>query len=46
MKGKSKAESKTEDSAAFNRRSRYALIAYAIIEFIAIAFAVYYNGTR
>jgi hypothetical protein len=35
-----------EDSAAFNRRFKYAVIAYAVIEFIAIVFAVYYKVTR
>ena len=39
-------ESQYEDSAAFNRRFKYAVIAYAIIEFIAIAFVVYYKATR
>ena len=39
-------ESHYDDSAAFNRQFKYAVIAYAIIEFIAIAFVVYYKGTR
>ena len=30
----------------FNRRFKYAVIAFAIIEFIVIAFAVYYKVTR
>jgi hypothetical protein len=39
-------ESQYEDSATFNRRFKYTVIAYAIIEFIAIAFVVYYKATR
>ena len=35
-----------EDSAAFTRQFKYAVIAYAIIEFIVIAFGVYYKVTR
>ncbi len=40
MLAKSKDERDHEDSAAFNRQFKYAVIAYAIIEFIAIAFVV------
>ena len=39
-------ESHYEDSAAFNRQFKYAVIACAIIEFIVIAFVVYYKVTR
>lgn len=39
-------ESQYEDSAEFNRRFRYAVIAFAIIEFIAIALLVYHKATR
>lgn len=46
MLEKSSDESQYEDSVAFNRRFKYAVIAYAIIEFIAIAFVVYYKATR
>jgi hypothetical protein len=38
--------SQAEDSAAFNRRFKYAVIAYAVIGFIAIVFVVYYKVTR
>ena len=34
------------ETAAFNRRFKYAVIAYAIIEFIAIAFVIYYKVRR
>ena len=46
MLAKSKDERDHEDSAAFNRQFKYAVIAYAIVEFIAIAFVVYYKVTR
>ncbi len=46
MLEESKDESQYEDSAAFYRRFKYVVIAYAIIEFIAIAFVVYYKATR
>ena len=38
-----KHEDKTEsdDSAAFNRRFKYAVIVFAIVEFIVIAYIVY-----
>lgn len=39
-------ESQDEDSATFNRRFKCALIAFAIIEFVAISFVVYYKTTR
>ena len=39
-------ESQDEESAAFNRRFKYAIIGYAIIEFIVIAFVVYYKTKR
>ena len=45
MLAKSEDESRREDSAAFTRQFKYAVIAYAIIEFIAIAFVVYYKVT-
>ncbi len=37
MPEKSVAQTEFEDSAAFNRRFKYALIAYASVEFIVIA---------
>lgn len=41
MPGKGTNENQPEDSATFNRRFKYAVIAFAIIEFIAIAFVIY-----
>lgn len=35
-----------EGAGTFDRSFRYAVIAYAIIEFIAIALVVYYQATR
>lgn len=35
-----------EDSKAFDRQFRYALIAYAVVEFFAIALALYYQAAR
>jgi hypothetical protein len=35
-----------EDAGSFDRSFKYALIAYAVIEFIAIALVVYYQMTR
>lgn len=35
-----------EDAGNFDRSFKYAVIAYAIIEFIAIALIVYYQATR
>jgi hypothetical protein len=35
-----------EDAGSFDRSFKYALIAYAVIEFIAIALVVYYQATR
>lgn len=35
-----------EDAGNFDRSFKYALIAYAVIEFIAIALVVYYQMTR
>ena len=46
MLGKSQDESHYEDAAEFDRRFKYAVIACAIIEFIAIAFVVHYKVTR
>ena len=46
MLKKGKAESQSEDLATFNRRFKYALVAYAIIEFIVIALVVYYQAQR
>jgi hypothetical protein len=40
------AESLDEDVSAFNRRFKYALIACAVVEFIAIALVVYYKARR
>ena len=39
-------EELSEDAIRFNRRFKYAIIVYAIIEFIAIAFLVYYKISR
>ncbi|HKS39858.1 MAG TPA: hypothetical protein VJX74_04540 [Blastocatellia bacterium] len=39
-------QNQTEDSTAFNRLFKCAVIVYAIIEFIVIAFAVYYKISR
>jgi hypothetical protein len=39
-------EEQSEDAIKFNRRFKYAIIVYAIIEFIAIAFFVYYTPDR
>jgi large-conductance mechanosensitive channel len=38
--------SQQEDSAAFNRRFKYAIVAFSLIEFIVIALAVFYKVTR
>ena len=46
MSGESRDEIQYEDSAAFNRRFKYVVIAYAIIEFIAIAYVVFYKTSR
>lgn len=35
-----------EGAGNFDRSFKYALIAYAVIEFIAIALVVYYQATR
>ncbi len=39
-------EPPVEDAGTFDRSFKYALIAYAVIEFIAIALIVYYQATR
>jgi hypothetical protein len=39
-------DEQAEEAAAFNRGFKYAVIAYAIVEFIAIAFVVYYKATH
>lgn len=41
-----KEESQTEDPNVFERRFKYCLFAYAIIEFVVIALIVYYKVTR
>jgi large-conductance mechanosensitive channel len=46
MPEKGLAETGFADSAAFNRRFKYALIAYAIVEFIVIALVVFYKVRR
>lgn len=46
MPKEKEAESQDEESAAFNRRFKYAVIAYALIEFIVIVFIVYYKAKR
>ena len=40
------AETEFADSAALNRRFKYALIAYAVVEFIVIALVVYAKVRR
>ncbi|HEY0173759.1 MAG TPA: hypothetical protein VGB98_22285 [Pyrinomonadaceae bacterium] len=35
-----------EGAGTFDRSFKYALIAYAVVEFIAIALVVYYQATR
>lgn len=42
----SREESQTEDPNVFERRFKFCLIAYAIIEFVVIALVVYYKVTR
>jgi large-conductance mechanosensitive channel len=39
-------QSRNEDSDGFNRLFKCAVIVYAIIEFIVIAFAIYYKISR
>jgi hypothetical protein len=46
MLEKNRGENQTEDSAAFDSRFKYAVIAYAVIELFAIAFVVYYKAAR
>jgi hypothetical protein len=46
MPEKGLVEPEFPDSAAFNRRFKYALIAYAIVEFIVIALVVYAKVRR
>jgi len=46
MPEKMTAETEFADSAAFNRRLKYALIAYAIVEFVVIALVVYAKVRR
>ena len=46
MPEKIMAETEFADSAAFNRRFKYALIAYAVVEFIVIALVVYAKVRR
>jgi len=41
MTEKNEDKTESEDSAAFNRRFKYAVIAFAIVEFIVIAYIVY-----
>lgn len=42
----SEEQNQTEDSTAFNKVFKWAVIVYAVIEFIVIAFAVYYKISR
>jgi hypothetical protein len=42
----SREEDQLADSNAFNRRFKYSLIAYAVIEFIVMVLALYYKATR
>lgn len=42
----SREENQFEDSDAFDRRFKYSLIAYAVIEFIVIALVLYHKATR
>jgi hypothetical protein len=46
MSKRERDESEYENPVAFNGRFKRAVIAYAIIEFIVIAFVVYYKATR
>ena len=39
-------EQADEDLKAFNRQFKYTVIAYAIIEFVAIVFIIYYKTYR
>ena len=39
-------ENQSEESKAFGRRFKYALIGYAVIEFIVIAAVLYYKMSR
>ena len=46
MSDKSGTANLSEEERAFNRRFKYAVIAYAIIEFIAIVIVMYYKIKR
>jgi hypothetical protein len=46
MKERSLGGSGDEDPPEFGRRLRYALIVYAVVEFVALAFVVCYKAAR
>lgn len=46
MLDKNRDEGENEYSPALDRQFKYAVIVYAIVEFIAIVFIVYYKATR
>ncbi|MBA2501681.1 MAG: hypothetical protein H0V27_02260 [Pyrinomonadaceae bacterium] len=46
MLEKNEGQIQDEDSTAFNRRFKYAVYVYAIIEFIALALVIYYKTYR
>ena len=46
MKEKPTDSSHKDEKAAFDRRFKRAVIAFAVVEFIVIAFSVYYKITR
>ena len=46
MPDRDETQIQTDDSAAFNRRFRYAVIAYAVVEFMALVILFYYKYYR
>ena len=46
MEKSGNAQVQDEDGGASGRALKYAVIAYAVVEFIAVAFVVYYKATR
>ncbi len=46
MKEKRIEQSPEDEMAAFNRRFKYALIGFAIVEFFLLAAVVYYKASR
>ena len=45
-KNKHGGEGPDEDASTFDRRFKYAVIAYVVVEFFAIALALYYKAAR